>query len=112
MFLKSKAAASKEYNTNFWEAISGAFTDEYWKADCNEIYTLEKMIAWYVIDRTDDVNLIDFTCDLRLKHSPEVLISKFKACFCVSRDWQLEGEKKIEIYSPVMQVTNFHLKKI
>ena len=32
LFLKAKAAASKEDNPNYWEAMNGPFADEYWKA--------------------------------------------------------------------------------
>ena len=50
LFLKAKAAASKEDNPNWWQAMSGPFADEYWKAAVTEIETLEAMGAWEVVD--------------------------------------------------------------
>ena len=32
IFINQKAAESNNYNPNWWEAISGVFVDEYWKA--------------------------------------------------------------------------------
>ena len=43
LFLKAKAAASKEDNPNWWQAINGPLSDEYWKAAVTE--TLEGMDA-------------------------------------------------------------------
>ena len=45
LFLKAKAAASKEDNPNYWEAMNGPFVDEYWNAAVKEIETLEGMDA-------------------------------------------------------------------
>ena len=40
--------------------ISGPLVDEYWKAACNEIYKLEKIGDWYVIDMNEKINGIDY----------------------------------------------------
>ena len=47
--------------------MSGKFSDGYCKTSCTEIETLEKMGAWGVIDRTDDMNTIDSTWYFKLK---------------------------------------------
>ena len=39
-FLKAKAAASLEDNTNWHKAMNGQFADEYWDAAESEIETL------------------------------------------------------------------------
>ena len=91
MFLKARALASKEDNTNLWEATSGPFSDEYWKSACTDIGTLDKMGAWDMIDRTDDMHFIDSKWDFKLKRSPQGLINKSKARFCARGDQQLEN---------------------
>ena len=45
LIMKPKAAASKEDNPNLWEAMCGAFADEYCKAAVPEVKTLEEMYA-------------------------------------------------------------------
>ena len=64
MFLNEKYTASKEYSTHLWDAIRGPFVDEYGKAACDEIETLCKMGYWDMIDRTDEMSVIDSTWDL------------------------------------------------
>ena len=81
-FLKAKSAASKEDNPTWWEAMKGPFADEYWKAACKEIQTLEDMNAWDVVDRPDGKNVIESTWALKLKRFPDGLVKKFKARFC------------------------------
>ena len=53
--------------------MSGKFSDGYCKTSCTEIETLEKMGAWGVIDRTDDMNTIDSTWYFKLKRLPDSL---------------------------------------
>ena len=43
LFLKAKAAASKDDNPTWWQAMKGPFADEYWKSAVTEIETLEGM---------------------------------------------------------------------
>ena len=52
---------------------------------------MDKMDAWDVIDRTDDMNVIDSTSFLKLKRFPYVLIYKFKDNYCSLGYQQLEG---------------------
>ena len=63
LFFKYKAAASKADNRNWWQAMNGPFANEYWKDDFNYIETLEVMEAWEVVDRTEDMHVIDSTWD-------------------------------------------------
>ena len=58
LFLKSKAAAIQEDNSNWRQAMNGQFADEYWEVAVTEIETLESMNAWEVVDREDDMNVI------------------------------------------------------
>ena len=58
LFLKAHAEASKEYNPNLNQVINGPFVDEYWKAACTELETLEGMGAWGVVYLEDDMDVI------------------------------------------------------
>ena len=40
LLLQAKAAASKEDNPNWWEAMCGPFADEHWKAAVTEVEIL------------------------------------------------------------------------
>ena len=83
LFLKAKSTGSKEDNPNWWQAVNGPFADEFWKAACKEIETLEAMGAWEVTDFIKGMNVIDSTWAFKCKHYPDGLIKKFKAHFCV-----------------------------
>ena len=111
-FLRAQAAASKEDNPNWWQAMSGPFADEYWKAAVTEIETLESMGAWEVVDRKEDMNVIDSTWAFKLKRYPDGLIKKFKARFCARGDQQIEGVDFFETYAPVVQWTTVRLMLI
>ena len=80
-FLKAKSAASKEDNPNWWQAMSGPFADDYWRAAVTEIGTLESMRAWDIVDRKDDMNIIDSTWAFKLKRYPDGLIKKLRPAF-------------------------------
>ena len=54
-------------NTNWWQAMNGPFAAEYWEAACVEVETLEKMDAWSVVDRTDDMNVLPSTWAFKCK---------------------------------------------
>ena len=43
MVLKAKTVASKLDNSNCWETMRITFDGDYWKADCKDSETLEKM---------------------------------------------------------------------
>ena len=112
LFLKAKSAASKEDNPTWWQAMSGPFADEYWKAAVTEIETLEGMDAWDVVDKTDDMNVIDSTWAFKLKRFPDGLIKKFKGRFCARGDQQIKGVDYFETYAPVVQWTTVRLMLI
>ena len=112
LFLKAKAAASKEDNPNWWEAMKSPFADEYWKAACKEVETLEGMDSWEVVDKEPGMNVIDSTWAFKIKRYPSGLIKKFKARFCARGDQQLEGVDFFETYAPVVQWTTVRLMLI
>ena len=68
-----------------------------------EIFTLESIDAWEVVDRVDDMNVINSTWAFKCKRYPDGLIKKFKARFCARGDRQLEGIDFFETYAPVVQ---------
>ena len=112
LFLSAKSAASKEDNPNWRQAMQGPFADEYWDAMRVEISTLESMGAWEIVDRKDDMNVIDSTWAFKCKRYPDGLIKKFKARFCARGDQQLEGIDFFETYAPVVQWTTVRLMLI
>ncbi len=112
LFLKAKAAASKEDNPNWHDATTGDFADEYWEAMRVEIKTLESMGAWEVVEREEDMNVIRSTWAFKCKRYPDGLIKKFKARFCARGDMQLEGIDFFETYAPVVQWTTVRLMLI
>jgi len=112
LFLKAKSEASKEDNPSWKQAMSGPFKEEYWKAAVKEIETLESMDVWEVVDRTDDMNVIDSIWAFKLKRFPDGMVKKFKARFCARGDQQLEGIDFFETYAPVVQWTTVRLMLI
>jgi hypothetical protein len=91
LFLRAYSAASKEDNPGWREALWGKFADDYWKAMEIEIFTLESINAWEVVDRKDDVNVINSTWTFKCKCYPDGLIKKFKArisVFAETSNWR------------------------
>jgi hypothetical protein len=70
-----------------------------------EIFTLESIEAWQVVDWEDEKNIISSTWAFKCKRYPDGLIKKFKARFCACRDQQMEGIDFFETYAPVVQWT-------
>ena len=68
MMLHAKPKANLTDNPNWIQAMNGPFTEEYWEAACIEVKTLEKMDAWYVVDRTDDMNMLPSMWAFKCKH--------------------------------------------
>ncbi len=91
LFLRAHSAASKEDNPGWQEATRVKFADDYWKAMEVKIFTLESIDAWEMVDREDDMNVINSTWAFKCKRYPDGLIKKFKARFCACGDQQLEG---------------------
>ncbi len=87
-FLKAKSEESKEDNPNRHQAMNGPLTDEYWKVAEKDIITLEGMGAWDMVEREDDMNVINGTWVFKCKQFPNGTVKKFKACFCAHGDHQ------------------------
>jgi hypothetical protein len=109
LFLRAHSAASKEDNPGWREATRGKFADDYWKAMEVEIFTLESIDAWDVVEREDHMNIINSTWAFKCKRYPDGLIKKFKARFCARGDQQLHGIDFFETYAPVVQWTTIRL---
>lgn len=61
--------------------MNGPFKEEYWKAALKELELLKETEAWEIVDRTEDMNMIDSIWAFRLKRYPDVFFTKFKAAF-------------------------------
>jgi hypothetical protein len=109
LFLRAHSAASKLDNPGWQKTTRGKFADDYWKAMELEIFTLESIEAWQVVDREDEMNVICSTWAFKCKKYPDGLIKKFKARFCACGDQQLEGIDFFETYAPVVQWTTICL---
>jgi hypothetical protein len=59
--------------------MNGDFAQEFWEACKIELATLERMNAWEIIDRTNDMNVIQSTWAFKIKRFPDGHIKKFKA---------------------------------
>ena len=103
LFLKTKTEASKQDNPNWRSAMNGPFREEYWTAACKEIEILEGIDAWDVVDRSEDMNVIDSIWAFKLKRFPDGMIKKFKAQFCARGDQQLEEIDFFGTYALVVQ---------
>jgi hypothetical protein len=65
--LKANTKAGKNDNPSWKSTMNGPFREEYLTAACKGIETLEEIDAWEVVDRTDDVNVVDTIWAFRLK---------------------------------------------
>ena len=89
--------------------MNGPFEEEFWKAACVEVETLEGMNSWEVFDRTNDMHVLQSIWAFKIKCFPDGLIKNFKARFCACGDQQLEGIDYFETYAPVVQWTTVRL---
>ena len=103
LFLRAHSAASKEDNPGWREATRGKFADDYWKAMEVEIFTLESIDAWDVVEREDHMNIFNSTWAFKCKRYLDGLIKKFKARLCAQGDQQLQG---IDFSRPMRQLCN------
>jgi hypothetical protein len=67
-----------------------------------EIFTLESIEAWKVVDWEDSMKVISSTWAFKCKMYHNGLIKKFKARVCARGDQQLEGIDFSETYSLVV----------
>ena len=81
--------------------MHGPFADEYWKAACTEVETLEKMKAWDIVGREVSMNVLSSTWAFKCRRYPDGLIKKFKSGFCARGDQQIKGVDYFETYAPV-----------
>ncbi len=70
------------------------------------------MGAWDVVEREDDVYVIDGTWALKCRQFLNGTMKEFKARFCARGDQQLEGIDFFGTYAPVGQWTTVHLMLI
>jgi hypothetical protein len=103
LLFQAHSAASKLDNPGWQEATQGKFADDYWKAMELEIFNLESIEAWQVVNQEDEMNVISSTWALKCKMYPDGLIKKSKARFCACGDQQLEGIDFFETNAPVVQ---------
>jgi len=90
--------------------MNGPYAEEYWKATQIEIETLERIKAWTVVPRTDDItNVLPSTWAFKVKQYPDGTVKKFKERFCARGDKQIHGIDFFETYSPVVQWTTIRL---
>ena len=95
LFLKAKSEADKSDNPNWRQAMNGPFKGKYWKAACKEMETVESMDAWEVVDREDNMNVIDAIWAFKLKRFPAGMVKRFKARFCARGDQQVRRNRFI-----------------
>lgn len=63
----SKSGSNKEDYSTWWGAMKDPFDNEYCKAACKKIQTLEEINAWEFFDRPDGNNVIEFTWEFKMK---------------------------------------------
>ncbi len=68
--------------------------------------------AWDVVERKDDINVINGTWAFKCKQFFNGTVKNFKARFCACGDQQLEGIDFFETYAPVVHWTTVHLMLI
>ena len=112
LMLAAQSLGNQADNPNWLQAMNGPFAEEYWKAACIEVETLEKMEAWDVVEQEPGMNVLPSTWAFKCKRFPDGLIKKFKARFCARGDRQKEGIDYFETYAPVVQWTTIRLMLI
>ena len=103
IFLKAKAATTKEDNPTCWEAMHSPFADKYWNTSISEVESLEAMNAWEVFDNTKDMNVLQSTWAFKLNCFPDGPIKKFKACFCARKNQLILCIDFFETNTPVVE---------
>jgi hypothetical protein len=88
--------------------MNGLYAKEYWKVAQLEIETLERIQAWTVVPRTNDItNVLPSTWTFKVKRDPDESVKKFKGCFCARGNKQIHGVDFFETYSLVVQYACF-----
>ncbi|KAL7479650.1 LOW QUALITY PROTEIN: hypothetical protein ACHAW6_005379 [Cyclotella cf. meneghiniana] len=77
--------------------------DIWWTAMTTMLETLEVILQpWKLVEDEPRMKNLPCTWAFQIKHFPDDLIKKFKAC-CICGDCQTEGVDFLEIWSPVVQ---------
>ena len=63
----------------------------------------DKINAWDVVIRTNDIHILPSTWGFRRNLYPDGLIRKIKARFCVRGERQIEGIDYFDTFDPVVQ---------
>jgi hypothetical protein len=108
--LKAKVSANPADTPTYTQtqAMNSPNADEWNKAAHLEVETLENIKAWSLFRRIDvpsNKKVLPMKWDFRLKRYPDGLAKKFKACYCVRGDRQVEGVDYDETWAPVVQWT-------
>jgi hypothetical protein len=104
LILAAKTATSKEDNPTWWQDMNGPYAEEYWIAAQLEIETLEKIKAWTIVPRTDDItNFLPSTWAFKVKRYPDGTVMKFKGRFCARGD---NKSKVLNSSRPTAQLCN------
>ena len=69
-----------------------------------ELDTLErKFKSRYIVDRHEEMNVLQSTWTFKCKRFPDSIILKFKAIFCVRGDHQIEYVEFFETFAPFVK---------
>ena len=77
------AKANDEDTPNWNQAMNGPHKKGFWDACKIEYNTLQDMDVWDLVDRESWMNAIPGTWAFKIKRSPDGLVKKLKARFCV-----------------------------
>ena len=90
--------ANAEDNPTWNKATNGPVSEGFWKAMDIELDILTRKDAWTVVDRIDDMNVLESTWAFKVKRYPDGTIRKLKARFCVRGYLQIEGVGFFDTY--------------
>ena len=97
---------------NFYQAMNGPESEQFYKSMEQEMEMLESLMdPWEVVPRSkaEGSNVLDTTWAFQTKRYPDGKIRKYKACICVRGDQQQHGYDFLETYAPVVQWSTVRL---
>ena len=101
--LKAKVSKSDPDNPSWLQAMNCTDADIWWTAMTTMLETLEVILQpWKLVEDEPWMKNLPCTWAFQIKHFPDDLIKKFKAC-CICGDCQTEGVDFLEIWSHVVQ---------
>ena len=93
--------------------MKSPYAEEFQRAAQVEIETLEKIDAWIVVKRSEDIkNILPSTFAFKINRYPDGTIKKFKGRFCACGDKQVQGVDFFKTFRPVVQWTTICLMLI